>query len=71
MDMTHYSLTFMLILKDFLFQTTQDVNSYHVQMEHVLMLASVVMAKSIAEILLMKLIAVSPMCGVIPNKFAL
>lgn len=71
MDMTHYNLTFMLILKDFLFQTTQDVNSCHVQMEHVLMPASVVMAKSIAEILLMKLIAVSPMCGVIPNKFAL
>lgn len=37
--------------------TTQDVNSYHVQMEHVLMPASDVMAKSIAEIHLMKLIA--------------
>lgn len=37
--------------------TTQDVNSYHVQMEHVLMQASDVMAKLIAEILLMKLIA--------------
>ncbi|GAB0191560.1 low-density lipoprotein receptor-related protein 2 [Grus japonensis] len=37
--------------------TTQDVNSCHVQMEHVLMQASDVMAKLIAEILLMKLIA--------------
>ncbi|OXB76843.1 UNVERIFIED_CONTAM: hypothetical protein H355_002536 [Colinus virginianus] len=38
-------------------KATQDVNSYPVQMEHVLMQANGVMAKLIAEILLMKLIA--------------
>jgi len=38
-------------------------------MEHVLTQASDVMAKLIAEILLMKLIAVSITCRVIPNKY--
>lgn len=35
------------------------MNSYHVQMEHVLMQVNDAMAKLIVEILLMKLIAVS------------
>lgn len=52
-------------------QATQDVNSYPVQMEHVLMPANDVMAKLIAEILLMKLIAVSATCREILNKLSL
>lgn len=41
------------------------------QMEHVLMQASDVMAKLIAEILLMKQTAVSTTCREIPNKLTL